>query len=124
MADGEDVSQLVTGGFDGSVLDLTSNFRSEISNRFVLMCEIWMVSGITLNANSPTLLGHSKDKGPTVFWIKVSIGEYKQALVLLKLNVLLQVIKNLPSMELFHSCVRSHPSLHNLLSFKHIKTAF
>ena len=88
------------------------------------MCEIRMMSRVALNANSPTLLRHSKNECPAILWIQVSICQHEQALILLKLNIRFQVVKYLARVELLHFGVGPDTRLHNFLSFQHIKTTF
>lgn len=52
---------------------------------FKLLSKLRMVSCITLNAYTPTLLGHAKHEGPTFFWIQICIRQNKQTLIRFKL---------------------------------------
>lgn len=113
----------MTSRLDCSVLHFSCNLRGKIPDRLVVMGEIRMMPCIALNANSPTLLRHSKDKRPAVLRVQVGICEHEEALVLLELNIRFQVVKYLTSVELFHFCVWSDTRLDNFLSFKNVKTA-
>ena len=118
------MGKLVTGCLDCSILHFACNLGGEIPDGLVVVGEIWMMPRVALNANSPTLLRHSKDKCPAIFRVEVGIRQHKQALVLLQLNIGFQVIKNLTSVELLHFSVGSHTCLHYLLPFKNIETPF
>lgn len=111
------MGQLVTGSLDGPILDLPGNFGSEISHWLVFMCKVGMVPSITLNTDSPALLGHSKHKCPPIFRIQVRIGKHKQTLILLQLNISLQIIEDLARVELFHLGIWANPSLYDFLLF-------
>ena len=87
------MGKLVTGRLDCSILHFACNLGGEIPNGLVVVGEIRMMPSVALNANSPTLLRHSKHECPAVFRVKVGIRQHKQALVLLQLNVRFQVIK-------------------------------
>ena len=117
------MSQLMACSLDGSILYFPSNFRSEISSRLVFMGKVRMMSCITLDANSPTLLCHSKYKSPPILRIQVSVRQHKQALVLLKLDVRFEIVEDLAGMELFDSCVRANSRLHYFLLLKDIEAA-
>ena len=117
------MGKLVAGCLDCPVLNFPSNLGGKIPDRLVVMRKIRMMPCVTLNANSPTLLCHSKDKRPAVLRVQVGICKHEEALVLLQLNIRFQVVKYLTSVELLHFCVRSDSSLDNFLSFKNVKTA-
>ena len=68
-----------------------------------------MVPCVTLNTNPPALLGHSKNKSPAIFGIEVRISEHQQALVILKLDIFLEIVKYMPCMELLYLGIRSNP---------------
>ena len=82
------------------------------------MSKIGVVSRVALNANSPALLGHSKDKSPPILGIEVCICQNEETLVLAKLNVLLKVLEDLPRMELLHLGVTANTGLHYALVLK------
>ena len=79
----------MTGCLYSAVLHFPSNFRSEYTLGLVFNSEIWVVSSIALDTDSPTLFSHSKDKGPPVLRIQVSIGKYQEALIIFEFYILL-----------------------------------
>lgn len=121
----KDVSQLMTSCFDGSVLHLFGHPLVELPLRdpvpeLVFVCKVWVVASVTLDADTPALLSHSKDEGPSVFGVQVGIGEHQQTLVLFQLDVVLEVFKDHPRVELLDLSVLSHARGHNSLFFKHV----
>ena len=104
-----------------SVLYLLGDLLAELTLRFTKFCKVRMVSCITLYTNAPTLFGHTKHEGPSILRIEICIGQYKQTLVLLKINVTFQVLKNLPSMELLHFGILSDPGSNNAFPLKIIQ---
>lgn len=124
MTDWENVRQLMTCRLNCPILNFPSNFWSEVSHRFILMCKIWMMPSIALNANSPTLLGHTENESPPVFRVKICICKHKQALILLQLYIRFQVVEDLSSMELFYFCIWSNSSLNYLLFFEYGEALF
>ena len=100
MSDREDVRKLVTGCLDCSVL---YTFADLLAEKLLLGFSEWEVrvmACVALDADTPTLLGHSKHKGPSFFWIQICIRQHQQALVLPKLDVGLQVLEQRPRMIL------------------------
>jgi hypothetical protein len=63
----------VTGRLDCTILNLLGDLRAEHPLRLVVVGEVGMVTSIRLDANSPALLGHAEDEGPSLFRIEVSI---------------------------------------------------
>jgi hypothetical protein len=113
MADREHVRQLMAGCLDCSILDFSGNLVVELTSG--IFREVGVMSGITLNADSPTLLGHSKHECPPVLGVEISIRKDEQALVIRKLDVLFQVVEDLPCMILLHSRVCSDSSCHHFI---------
>tara|TARA_B110000285_G_C14848415_1_gene478778 strand:+ start:312 stop:551 length:240 start_codon:yes stop_codon:yes gene_type:complete len=77
-----------------------------------------MMPSITLNANSPTLFSHPKNESPTLFRVQISVGQNKEALILLEFEVVLEIFKELPCMELLDLSVSSYPRVNDALLFK------
>jgi hypothetical protein len=77
-----------------------------------------MMPSITLNANSPTLFSHPKNESPTLFRVQISVGQNKEALILLEFEVVLEIFKELPSVELLDLSVSSYPRVNDALLFK------
>jgi len=88
------------------------------------MGKIWMMPCIALNANSPTLLSHTEDKGPAVLRVQIRICEHKQALILLQLNIRFQVVEDLASMDLLYFSIWSYPRLNYLLFLEYGEALF
>ena len=86
------------------------------------MGEIRMMPRIGLNTNTPALLRHTENERPSILWIQICISQHQQTLVRGQFDVFLQVIEDLPGMELFDASVRSHSSLHNFLLLKNRQT--
>lgn len=105
---------------DGPVLHLPRDLRSELP--CVLLTKLWVMACVTLNTDLPALLRHSKHKCPAVLGIQISVCEYKEALVISQLDVLLQVVKYVSSMVLFDSCVLSYTRSDSALSRQLLKT--
>ena len=127
MADGKDMRELVTSCFNGSVLNSFRNHFVKVPLRFdalFLLGELWVVPGVTLDADTPALLSHSENEGPALLWIEVGVCKDKEALVLTKLDVLLKVFKDLPCVKLFDLGVVPNPCLHNALLLQHSQTLF
>lgn len=104
-----------------SILYFLRDYLTELTLGFTKLCEIRMVSSITLYTDTPTLFGHTKHKCPPVFRIEISISEYQQTLMLLKVNVCFQVFKNLPCMELLHFSIHSDPGSNSAFPLKIIQ---
>ena len=115
MPYGEHMRNLVTRCLNSSILHLSRNLGSENPLRLCLTCKVGVVPCVTLNANPPALLSHSKHESPPVLRVQVSIREHEEALVILKFNVLFQVIEDMSSVELFHLCVWPHSSADDFL---------
>lgn len=126
MAKAEDVSQLMTSCLDSSVLDLLANRSGKVLcvELASLARKARVMSGITLNAYSPALLGHSKYKGPAVFGVQVSVGKDKQALVGGELDVLLEVLEDVAGMELLDLGVMPDSGRHDPLLLEHVQVLF
>jgi hypothetical protein len=77
-----------------------------------------VVSGIALNTNSPALLGHAENEGPSLLRVEVGIRQHQEALILAKLYILLEVFENLASVELFHFSVTADSGVHDTLLLK------
>ena len=105
----------MTGRLYSPILHFLRNLTSKSS--LLILRKVRMVSGITLNANPPALLGHSEDKGPPLLGIQIGVGQNKKTLILSKLDILLQVFKYLTSMELLHLGVTPDASLNDTLLF-------
>ena len=119
MSYGEDMCDLMARGLHSPVLNFSRYFRSEYSLVLALLCgEIRVMSSITLNADPPRLLCHSKNKCPPVFWIEISVSQHQKTLILLKFYIFLQVIENMTCMELLHMGVRSDSCGHDFFLLK------
>ena len=116
MADGEDMRQLVAGGFHSTILYLTCYFRCKLAHSS--LPKVWMMPCIALDAYPPALLGHSENKSPALLWVQIGIRQHQEALILFQPNILLQVIEKLASMKLPHSCIRTDSWLYDLLLVK------
>ena len=79
---------------------------------------------ITLNAYSPTLFRHTKNEGPTFFWIQVGVCEHQEALIAVQFDVLLQIVEDLASMILLYLGVGSHSGLYGSFLLENIQTGF
>jgi hypothetical protein len=73
---------------DRSILHLFRDLLTKLSLWFAVLSKVGVVSSITLDTDSPALLGHSKYEGPSIFRVQVSIGKYQEALVLFEVNML------------------------------------
>ena len=73
------------------------------------------MSRITLNTNSPTLLGHAKHERPALLWVQIGICEHQQALILVEVDILLQIVEDLACVELANLGVRPNSRLDNFL---------
>lgn len=113
MAYGQDVRQLVAGGLHSTILYLPSDLRGKLAHS--RLPEVWMMPRVALDADSPALLGHSKNESPALLWVQIGIGQYQQALILLQPYILLQIIEKLPSMKLPHPRIRANSGLYYLL---------
>ena len=102
MAQREHVSELMTRCFNCSVLNFFSDFRAEIILRSVQLSEVRVVTSITLNTDSPALLGHAENKRPSLFRVEVCICKHEQALARSNLDILPQVLKELPCVVLLY----------------------
>lgn len=80
--------------------------------------KVWMVAGIALNANTPALFRHAKNKSPAIFRVKICICENEQALVLPQVHVIFEIFEYLSCMELLHACIMSHSGLDDPLPFE------
>lgn len=108
------MTELVACRLDCPVLDELGHFGVEHARRLVgMLSEVRMVSSVALDADAPALLGHSEDESPTVLRVQIGIGQYEEALILLQLHIVFEVLKDLPCMELLHPCVASHPCLYH-----------
>ena len=87
-----------------------------------LLAKIRMMPRITLNTYPPTLLGHSEYKGPAFFWVEIRISADKYKLILIKLDILLEIIENLSCMKLFDFGIRPHSCLDYFLLFQLCQT--
>ena len=79
----------MASSFNGSVLDLASDFAVEISLYVLRLGEVRVVASVALDAYPPALLSHSEDEGPALFWVQVGIREDQEALVLLQFDIIL-----------------------------------
>lgn len=104
---------------DGPVLDLACYLGREVAHGHVVVREVGVMSRVRLNANTPALLGHSKDERPAVLRVQVCVREHQKALIVAEFDILLEVVKDLASMELFDPRVGSHSSRHYLLLLEH-----
>lgn len=106
MTKTENVREFVAGRFDCSVLYFFGNQVIEVSEHQPvlrdLIGKIWVMPRITLNADSPALLGHAKHKSPPFFGVQVSIRKHQQTLMIVQLNIRLQVLKDVASIILLH----------------------
>lgn len=107
-------------GLDGSVLDLFGDLRGKHAAGFRMIGEIRMVSRVALDANFPTLLGHSKDEGPTIFGVQIGVRQYEKTLILVQQNILLEVLEDLSSVILLDFGVSANPGSNNPLPLKFI----
>ena len=87
MTNGQNMGKFVASGlkkqneeeikityFNSSILHLLANLITELSRlRSIFASEIRMMSSITLNTDSPTLLCHSENKSPSFLWVKVGV---------------------------------------------------
>jgi hypothetical protein len=80
--------------------------------------KVWMMSCITLNANTPALLRHAEHEGPAILRVQVCVGQHKQTLVLLQLHVIFQILKNLTCVKLLHACITSNARLYDAFPFE------
>ena len=71
--------QLMARRLDRSVLHLPRYLTSELP--VVGLRKVRMVSSVTLDADPPALLRHSKHKSPAVLGVQVSVCKDQQALV-------------------------------------------
>ena len=95
--------KLIKTYLDSSILNLLGNLVGKQSLHLVfLISKIWMMPRIALDTYPPTLFRHSKNKCPAFFRIKVGVRQHQEALVAVQFDVLLQVVEDLASMELFH----------------------
>ena len=86
----EDMAQLMARSLDGTVLYELGHFGIEHTCWLVgVLGKVWMMSCITLNANTPALLSHTEHEGPAVLRVQVCVGQDKQALVLSQLHIIL-----------------------------------
>ena len=97
---------------NSSVLNLSCNFGCKLSHWLLLLSKVRMMSCITLDANSPRLLGHSEYKSPSFFWIKVGVCQDQETLVLFQTDILFKIIENQTSMKLSNISVRSNSRLY------------
>ena len=109
---------------DGSILNFFRDLLTKLPLWFAVLSKVGMVSSITLDTDSPALLGHPKYKGPSIFRVQVSIGKHQKALVLFEVDMLFKVFKYLSCMELFDSCIHPHPCLHYTLTLELIQVEF
>lgn len=103
MSYGQHVRQLVARGFNGPILNFSGNLRRELS--CILLSEVRVVASVTLNANFPALLRHSKNESPAVLRIEISISKHKEALVVSELNIFLKIVKNMSCVILLDTSV-------------------
>ena len=83
------------------------------------MCsEVWMVTGIALNTNTPALFSHTENKSPAIFGVQVCICKYKQTLIWPQVHVILKIFEYLTSMELLNASIMSNSGLDNSLPFE------
>lgn len=116
---GEYMAQFVAGGLYSPVLYELCYLWIEHSSRLGSVCsEVWMVTGIALNTNTPALFSHTENKSPAIFGVQVCICKYKQTLIWPQVHVILKIFEYLTSMELFHSCIMSYSRLDNSLPLK------
>ena len=119
VSNAEHMWQLMARRLHCTILHLSSDFGGELSHGS--LAKIGVVSGVALNTDSPALLGHAKDEGPAFLRVQISIRQNQKALILLKTNIFLQVVEQLPSMKLSHSSVRPDPGLYDFLLVKPAK---
>ena len=125
MSYGEDMSNLMARGLHSPVLNFPRYFRSENSLVLALLSgKIRVMSGITLYADPPRLFCHSKNKSPSVFWIKISVSQHQETLILLQFYIFLQVIENMTCMELLHMGVRSDSCGHDFFLLQNCQALF
>ena len=107
-----------------SILNFASNCWSKYPLRLIFECEVWMVPRIALDADSPTLLGHSKNESPPFFGVKIGIGENQKALVVLQFDIFFKVIEDVSGMELFCFGIWSNSSADDLFLFQYSEALF
>jgi len=83
------MSNLMTGCLNSSILHFPRDFGCEYSLGFGLVGEVRVMSRITLDANSPALLGHAEDESPPVFGVEVGVGQHQETLVVFQFYVFL-----------------------------------
>ena len=94
------------------VLNLFRDGLAEKPLLFSILGEVWVVPCVTLNADPPALLCHSKHKCPPFFGEQVDVGQNQEALILLKTEVVFEVFKELPCMILFDLGISPDPCTH------------
>ena len=68
----------MAGSLDSSVLHEFTDGRVEVCWVYLpFRSKTRVVPGVTLNAYSPALLGHAKNKGPSIFRVQVCVGKHK-----------------------------------------------
>ena len=88
------------------------------------MCEVRVVSRVTLNANSPALLGHSEDKSPPILRVEIGVGQHQEALVIFQFNVFLKVVKYMACMKLLDFGIWTNSGANYFLLFENGQTRF
>ena len=115
----EDMAQLVARSLDGSILYEFGHFGIEHTGWLIgVLGKVRMMSCIALNANTPALLGHAEHEGPAVLRVQVCVRQDEQALVLSQLHVILEILKNLSSVELLHAGITSDARLDDAAPFE------
>jgi len=114
VADGEHVRQLVARRLYRSVLDLPGDLGGEDADGLVVLGEVGVVASVALDANAPALLGHAEDEGPALLGVEVGVGEHEQALILSKVDVVLEVVEDVPGVVLLNACVGPHARLYDI----------
>ena len=111
----------MTNSFNSTVLNFIGNGRIKIFLKLEFNIKFRVMPRVALNAYSPTGLGHSKYKRPSLIRIEISICQYKETLVVIKMNVIFQIFTDLSPMKLFHFSVLSNSCFNCFLFFQLIQ---
>ena len=67
------MGKLMACSFNGSILDLLGDLLTELPLGLTVLREVGVVASVALDANSPTLLGHSEHESPPILRVQISI---------------------------------------------------
>ena len=76
-----------------------------------------MVTRVTLDADPPALLGHSKDESPAILRVEVRISKNQETLVVFQFYVFFQIVKDVTCVKLLHFGIGSDSRADNLFLF-------